>query len=1239
MTPDSEFYKEIKKLDKEIIISGLSSLLLYPENHRHTIYIENLLKILLTLDFDGEVEFDYDNFKEWVNSLWAKRLGHKQLEDPVNTCFVENVRLRNDEYLVLTGVTQGGSFYVQSLMSLIFLTDNQLIRKFAVKLFENLKLILTISDTVLKRVNINRLTESRTIDIENIYFPDWERFEENRKCLIIDSNELNKICGTVNSKSNDINRYVTQNEDLRLKRSVSDYSHPILFKPFIATDSKYIFVLPTSTLDAIRYQILSKMNKIKILSKKKKLKVTFRQILYYNYREHCRNLLEYYFLFLKVRKKPLQDLPKLTLKLPIIEDLYEFDTNNKMIYSIMVFDDFKNFNHDNPFIKGDSYPELNSKIGKRIRDVIRLLEKQYKTEIVICHLISPMGRNMIAGVETKDMENLYWLIPFEEFSVLAKARKFDIFDIIRYLPWRFELSQEIKLLSTSFLDEFGFYYGNDFSLYFSDSKIKGEVIFPINEGNELRVLTKRLNDIHLVDLSEGTIPVIRKETDEEGRIPIFVKNPDDRVIMRFLSSIEAFDYPFWVDTYETSDEIINDVMWLFIEFSEMFAYWVWQFSDVLGRLIIQKDFSQVLLTFNFENPKKWLVPNEGSDHPKDLSVNIYKEKIFLRIVVSIPFYFKKLFMETNNIAERKIMSDLLRGITKFFDSTLDYEKDFERIIPLGFKKKIHFFQPSDFKIQNESLVTFYRIKRGDIEYYLQNLAEKIDRKTDSIIEIESKEEKGEILNEIVDFYYKLLQNKLQRFDKEYLLEFLISQYEVNIWNMTLNSRTLASQVECFFGIESMVNELLSNNSIQNNTSVSIRILIEIISAMSINGEEEISIVEYLELLAICHHIVNWGLISDYNHLAVFDETISILPSGRIGTLKGGMSKFNQFLTAKFTEDVYKSFDQTPTSFSYSDLLNNYNGFEVDYESAIVSEFGVNREIISNFIMLLYSKAIEKENSVISIPKTEFIIDFSESLELNSEQTIKLINLFSLSLREKYEIPPDGFDTYDIWPWIYNRRLSYIRRPIIQYQIDEELHLMWGARNSFSSLEQLNSLIIMARYKTTDSSAEMESFIAKIRNIKGKYFENVVFEWIENNYSLNRNLKNIPIAPSELFHCDEDLGDIDILSIDHDTNVIYVIECKNINMGRSPREISNEIDRFIGTDEEGDSWIQKHSKRMDWLEENFDTISSRFNLSDEPILRSVIVISEEILSGFLREFSFPFMSFSTLKRKTLNFNIP
>lgn len=61
------------------------------------------------------------------------------------------------------------------------------------------------------------------------------------------------------------------------------------------------------------------------------------------------------------------------------------------------------------------------------------------------------------------------------------------------------------------------------------------------------------------------------------------------------------------------------------------------------------------------------------------------------------------------------------------------------------------------------------------------------------------------------------------------------------------------------------------------------------------------------------------------------------------------------------------------------------------------------------------------------------------------------------------------------------------------------------------------------------------------------------------------------------------------------------------------------------------------RRETWLRNNFKILSDRFNLTDEPILRSIVVTSEEIPTGFLKEFPFAYTSFSCLKHEMLDFS--
>lgn len=939
MRPDSNFYKQIKQYNREMVISGLSSLLLYPENHQHTLFIENFVKKIITLEFEGNKDFNYDDFQRLINSSEAKSYSI----DPVENCFVENVGLRDDEYLVLTGVTMGGSFYIQNLLTTIFLANGKLL-KFADRIFETIKSILLISDRILRQANIDRLTESVTDYNEDVYFPDPEEFEMKRKSLILNQNEMPE----------GIKQFVTFIKDLRTEEMTSDYDHPILRKPFIIEEMKYIFVLPTSTLDSISHYILSIINRMKVIDRTRKIKVSLRQFLFYKYRNYCRNQLEYLFRFLSVKRNSQITLPKLNKNLPIIEELFEYDFDNKIIYSIMFFDDFK---FENSSIGEKYFVDVED----RINQVIQYIKSKSTAELMICHLLSPMEREFTLGINLDAYKDIYWLSPYENFAVLAKTRKFDIYDVIRFLKWRNELSKQAKFLSYSLLDDFATYYNNNFSFYFEDSKTPNMFITPINEAYSLRKLSKTINDIHLMKLGKETVQVIRKENDEEGKIPIFVKDPEiDRIILPYLSCVDCFNFPFWVNTSESPDTIAKH-SGLFIEFSEMFAFWIWQLNRILKKLLTKTDFTQVYLTFRLEDPESWLLPLEKTGETKNLDIEIFSDQLFLHISIFIPLFYKKMFERPDNFAEKKIMSELLSNIASYFKSSFDYTEELEKLIPLGIKKKIHFFDPSypsNLLIRKENLVPFYQIKHGDIEYFLQNLSRNINRESETIVELTSKKEKRKILNEIVDYYYELLKTKLGKFNRFSLIEFLIAQYEANLWSISFQTKTLASQVECYFGIEGKIKDLKADNSTQTNTSISIRILLEILSAQKNAGKKEIFIIEYLELLAICYHIVNWGLRSDYNEFNISEEEISILPSGRIGSGLQYVSVFDKFLTAKFTDDVYKSLGSMSTSPEYSYLVTNYNNYEQEFKSSIISEFGVDWDTMGTFIGHLYSKAIE-----------------------------------------------------------------------------------------------------------------------------------------------------------------------------------------------------------------------------------------------------------------------------------------
>ncbi len=142
----------------------------------------------------------------------------------------------------------------------------------------------------------------------------------------------------------------------------------------------------------------------------------------------------------------------------------------------------------------------------------------------------------------------------------------------------------------------------------------------------------------------------------------------------------------------------------------------------------------------------------------------------------------------------------------------------------------------------------------------------------------------------------------------------------------------------------------------------------------------------------------------------------------------------------------------------------------------------------------------------------------------------------------------------------------------------------------------------------------------------------ILEWFHENTDW-RVESEVPIGPGEALNSQNRLGDIDILAIDRINKRIFSIECKNVNYGRNPREIANEIERLTGGKEAGNSWIKKHLKRDEWLQNNIGILSLIYDLQSESFtIRSFFLTAEEIPATYVRDMPLPFVSFTHLRRK-------
>jgi len=615
--------------------------------------------------------------------------------------------------------------------------------------------------------------------------------------------------------------------------------------------------------------------------------------------------------------------------------------------------------------------------------------------------------------------------------------------------------------------------------------------------------------------------------------------------------------------------------------------------------------------------------------------------------IEIPIEFQILLYRPDNQADRSLMFQILEGLGTVLanngcQNTLAPDqcwKMLDKHAPIGAKKKLVGVNIGTRPALNpDGISPFRKLESHDVEEQLDDLALELNPRP-PVGELHDAAEAVAVCNELGDLYLSRIKSAIQVFSWESLLREVIAQHEA-YWHMRAYEEiTTATSIECYGDVDSHVARLVRDLTRAEETAVALRLLIEIIAAEPPIGRKLVSMAEADRLVAMASHLINWGMLSDHIHLGIINYKLSILPSGRIGVdPKDSTGAWEPFTAAKTLENVEldisdfaKHFRSEPSAPSDPALIDCL-------EKAFAAEFGMTRTDIIRFFRTLTAIGFELRTASAALPKSELTAQMQKRLGLHEDYLNPLLNLFSLQPRPKWEKAPNGFnEREDIWPWRYNRRLSYLRRPLVVGSDPKNDPLVcWGPRHVDEALRNLFGLVETGRYKLQpNSSKDMSDLLSEIEGNASKKYVRDVKEWLEGSSAWEVHAE-VPIRPGKPLHADDNLGDIDILCIDRGEKRIFSIECKNVNFGRSPREIANELEKFLGKDDaKKQSWIEKHQKRHEWLEAHLELVIQVYALDTGSWqVASLFLISEEISATYLRQMPWPFLSFPRLRREGL-----
>lgn len=1218
--------EEFKKYNLSELIPMLSGLQLLPENQSHTIRLEVAIQIACSLQHVGGLSIDPVSLKYILNKYLLTNEGIGLLEDPPESLFTENIVFFGGNYIVYPGVTEE-RYFLSALLESIHLNKKDFPIDFLLDVDTSALSLLTLSDEIASRAGHYRNMKSLDTWKTDITTTDEIQSQKLSSAVVFTKKEIDQLL----SKHGLANEFLIPfiipiGNDAFVEPSVE--SNPLILLPLIEIENKVVVANPGSIASCLRHYIwvtANRYNAVKVLAEK------YKNILWKNAQEYFR-LMQF---------EPLNvDLPVLNDNLLIEEQIFRIDSD-KITYVQLIADNCDEYSAKDPY-KEWKPVALSRSLFSRDKLINQYLKKRndfLNNDIFAIKIFGGIGRP--AQIEIHSQENQVLHISIEDLEVVSKLGDLDSLALWKYA--KIETKYNFSPIST-FLDKFSVYFEHNYSFYLDD-RIKPThlLLFP-GTGMDLKIKVKHMWDEHasLTSDSNNFIVVVRRYLESE--IPIYV--PEYSFGRFSYQLIEGYLQPIWVGpTLEITRSFpkLNETN---LEFTEAFSYWLWQLTPDLKEHLSPLGRTPITIMFSLGEPEKWVNLKKSKINTDSSSLSFNWKVSDSAIKFTIPIEIEPFLQRHDNLGERLMLESLMQAFGELLESrnlhnTLDIV-EIKRFLdihaPFGNKKKIFMVDTSySVRLDNRYIPMVRKLQKHDVQEQMDELVNELDKRKYPVGKvIESKKEKEKLCEEVVDIYYARLKSIIHMYSWESLIKRFITYNEALSHYKALKDLTTATTIECFTGIPLKVAEELEETQVITSTALSLRTLIEIVSAEPPKGNKELSVADFDMLLAITDCLLNWSMVSDHIHDKIIDHELSILESGRIGIDKEAFDKvYNPFMKNKILEHLEHSI----SSFKNNLILNQKEKTDLDpiYDVAFKAEFGLSLSQIVDFYLLLTEIGFEQEVAAPSLYLSDLKLKLKKTLKWDDETIEQAIELFSLLPRKKWEIPPKGFESNDIWPWRYNRRLSYVRRPlVIGPKVEENSLVFWGPCHAEEACINLIGLVTTGRYHINEStSAEMKSLIGTIINEKGKKFTQKVEQWFIDNTSCKVD-HEVSIKPGKKLNAEIDLGDIDVLVIDEKSNKILLIECKDLNYGRNPQEIANEIERLIGDSEEDNSWTKKHIKRHEWVKANVDILIRAYGLKNELFLvDSLFIVSNEIPAPYIRAMPLPFIAYSQLVREGLN----
>ncbi len=1211
------------------LLSLLGALQLHPENHGRNIRFEKMCLATLRQfnPSDEKPSASWSHLKYAIENFSAGAMS----EDPASNAFTENVMFEEGNYTVYPGIYEGFSGVLNQLIECIFLRANDLDSSFIKEVRDAIGLMLHMTDQVASIAgHIPYIFQPGITN--NIEFADEEKTYKCIKSLYFQKPYLNEVCKKLNYDIGVLSDFIIEPGSDEINEEDPE-KNVVNFRPLIEVKDAILLYMPTGIINAL----------ITFIYRKAKQYSSYNDLLklLYNvqFNNSCVSLQNTGWVGTDI------ELPLSDAQLPIKEAVFQID-NQKFGYVCFLKTGEVLSSSDTEKPGSESSEDSYQKRTNEVIQYLRTLNEGQTFGVFCLYIIAETANNFFFKWNKPGGGNYSLTLKYRELWVINHSEKIDNLTLWKFAKCYSRTHESMQILAFGgVLDTYAVYAENHGSLFNSDlaRPTGGILLIEIGSSDELKREVQKNTNEHVILIFHERRIAFAKVKRFRNYAPIYeIENTGDH----YRIVIESYKMPVWIITKQAKHDEENMATWV----CEAIAFWLNKMESFLTPYINELRFVQ----FEIEVSVAEELLSDDLFEIKAVSVEDIKLDIKVvvpRISITVPAKYQYAVMRPDNIADKMLMKAVLQGVISYIQSaggkTELNDNIIDKIIietlqPSNAKMLLLSDASSNIKMDGRNLPPMRYINSSTISYILDDLVSYLPKSY--IIPVNIPDEKGKIhlCDSIVAAVIEQLTIKIAAFDGIGLLKWLVKMNEKCIQLREVREIHIPAKIACFSAFQIEVDKLMDDDQNLIITAHSIRTLTEFVASKIPTGLKWPNYDDIDELLALTNQLTEWGALSEAIRMGIDNPQMGLLPSGRIGSDKSLANEFfKPYSIAKTESILFRNIENFDRNYVPERKGGNTKSTEETeaLDIAFKAEFGIPLTLLSHIIGSLVNEGFTKAIPFIEIEEPElrsllFKIDKITEVEINIA-----LELLTLLERENIGEPPQGYTSKDIFPWRYNRPISFIRRPLIKVIQDRKVFYCFGYRHLMQFIDNLIYLLFSSKLPDPKSS-EMKSWLAENSNSKGSPFRGDVKKWFEDNspYEIFPHEVEMDKGVSKAnIETDKHYGDIDLLVIDHEGKIIYPIECKNIQGGRNIHEIKVEMDDYLGREgKDKKAKIRKHVARDQWLQANKKFLAHLVADPETYKIKSFILTADEISLSYLKkgDLPLPIKSFTFLRKNGL-----